>query len=332
MASFSVLVILTVLLALLFDFINGFHDAGNSIATIVTTNVLTPRQAVLWAAFFNFSAFLVFNLNVARTIGQGLIDAQFMEPHLILSALLAAIVWNLLTWYLGLPSSSSHALIGGLAGAAVAKGGWAILIPSGFMKVLIGIVAAPIFGIFVGMLVMAALSWLLEGRSQRKSQKLFMRFQLLSSAFLSVTHGGNDAQKTMGVITLLLFSTGYLSGEFYIPFWVIITCQAVISLGTLFGGWRIVSTMGTKITTLNPMRGCAAETGAAMLLFIATETGVPMSTTQTVTGTIAGVGLLKGLNGVNWPVMIRIFTSWMLTIPSVAVLAALLMLMGEYLA
>ncbi len=329
MESVSALVIITVFLALVFDFINGFHDAGNSIATIVTTKVLTPRQAVLWAAFFNFCAFMVFNLSVARTIGEGLIDAQYMEPHLILSALVGAIAWNLLTWFLGLPSSSSHALIGGLAGAAVAKAGWNVLIPSGFLKVLIGILAAPVLGIFVGMITMSWLTSLYEGHNQRKAQKHFKRFQLLSSAFLSLTHGGNDAQKTMGVITILLFSSGHLTGAFYIPFWIILTCQGVISLGTLFGGWRVIRTMGTKITILNPMRGCAAETAAAMLLFVATESGIPMSTTQTVTGSIAGVGLLNGMKSVNWPVMTKIFTAWMLTIPAAGSLSAGMMMFGE---
>jgi inorganic phosphate transporter, PiT family len=318
-------VILAVFLAFIFDFINGFHDAGNAIATIVTTNVLTPRQAVLWAAFFNFSAFLVFNLSVASTIGQGLIASQFMEPHIILSALVAAIAWNLLTWYLGLPSSSSHALIGGMAGAAVTKGGWVVLIPSGFVKVMIGILVAPFVGIIMGMIIMAGLTRLFEGKSDRKAKKMYKRFQLVSSACLSLTHGGNDAQKTMGVIAILLFSSGAISGPFHIPFWIVLSCQTVISLGTLIGGWRIVHTMGSKITTLNPMRGCAAETGAAMLLFLATETGIPMSTTQTVTGAIAGVGLLKGMKGINRIVLLRIFTSWMLTMPAVGLMAAGLM-------
>lgn len=322
MESISVLVILGVFLALVFDFINGFHDAGNAIATIVTTKVLTPRQAVMWAAFFNFIAFMVFNLNVASTMGQGLIAVQFMEPHLILSALIGAIVWNLLTWYFGLPSSASHALIGGMAGAAVVKGGLGVLIPSGFMKVLIGILIAPVLGVLIGGAVIVFMTWLLEGRSERKAQKLFKRFQLLSSACLSLTHGGNDAQKTMGVIAILLFSSGTLSGSFYIPFWVVLACQAVISLGTLFGGWRVVHTMGTQITKLNPMRGCAAETGAAVLLFVATETGIPMSTTQTVTGAIAGVGLFKGMKSIRWSMLIKIFISWMLTIPSAGLLAA----------
>lgn len=322
MESIKALVILSIFLAFVFDFINGFHDAGNSIATIVTTKVLTPRQAVLWAAFFNFSAFLVFNLSVASTIGQGLISAQLMEPHLIFSALVAAIVWNLFTWYFGLPSSSSHALIGGMAGAALTKGGWAALIPSGFIKVLIGIFVAPFVGILMGLLVMAGLTRLFAGKNDRKTKKMYKRFQLISSAFLSLTHGGNDAQKTMGVIAILLFSSGTLTGPFYIPFWVILACQLVISLGTLFGGWRVVLTMGSKITLLNPMRGCAAETGAALLLFVATETGVPMSTTQTVTGAIAGVGLLKGLKSINWQILMRIFTSWVFTIPAAGLMAA----------
>lgn len=325
METISSLVWATLSLALIFDFINGFHDAGNAIATIVTTKVLTPRKAVIWAALFNFSAFLVFNLSVASTIGNGLVAQELMEPHVIFVALVAAILWNLLTWYFGLPSSSSHALIGGLAGAAVTKAGFNVLIFSGFLKVLIGIIIAPFIGIFFGFVLMKALKRLLDGYSDRKSQKIFQRVQLISSACLSLTHGGNDAQKTMGVITLLLFSSGVLHGSFHIPFLVVLICQAVISLGTFFGGWRVVKTMGTKITSLNPMRGCAAEGGAAILLFIATELGIPMSTTQTVTGSIAGVGLARGAKSINWSMFIRIFISWVLTMPTVGGVAAILM-------
>lgn len=316
-------VIFVIFLAFVFDFINGFHDAGSSIATIVTTNVLTPRQAVLWAAFFNFIAFLVFNLMVAKTIGQGLIDIRLVTPELIFSALVAAIAWNLLTWFWGLPSSASHALIGGLSGAAMMKAGLAALIPSGFIKVFIGIVVAPLVGIIIGGIVMAYFTWLLNTDNDRKHHKLFKRLQLLSSAFLSLTHGGNDAQKTMGIIALLLFSVSASNEPFHIPLWVVIACHAVISLGTLFGGWRIVHTMGTQITTLTPKRGCAAETGAALLLFAATEGGIPMSTTQTVTGAIAGVGLYKGLKGIQWSTLLRIFLSWIFTIPVVALVAAM---------
>ena len=329
MEAISLLTLLALILALVFDFINGFHDAGNAIATIVTTKVLTPRKAVLWAALFNFSAFLVFNLSVASTIGKGLVAPELMEPHVIVVALIAAIFWNLLTWYFGLPSSSSHALIGGLAGAAVAKAGFNVLIPSGFIKVLIGIIIAPIIGIFIGLLMMRGIKRLLEGRSERKAQKIFKHLQLFSSACLSLTHGGNDAQKTMGIITLLLVSADVLKGPFHIPFWVVIICQATISLGTLFGGWRVVKTMGSKITTLNPMKGCAAEGGAAALLFVATECGIPMSTTQTVTGAIAGVGLAKDKKSINWAILTRIFISWLLTMPIVGLMAALIMYLIE---
>lgn len=325
METMSLFTATTLFLALTFDFINGFHDAGNAIATIVTTKVLTPRKAVIWAAMFNFSAFLVFNLSVASTIGNGLVAQELMETQVIFVALVAAILWNLATWYFGLPSSSSHALIGGLAGAAVTKAGFNVLIFSGFLKVLIGIIIAPFIGIFFGFLLIKAMQRLLNGYSDHRSQKIFKRIQLFSSACLSLTHGGNDAQKTMGVITLLLFSSGVLHGSFHIPFWVVIICQAVISLGTLFGGWRVVKTMGTKITSLNPMRGCAAESGAAALLFVATELGVPMSTTQTVTGAIAGVGVANGATSINWTMFIRIFISWILTMPTVGAVAAIFM-------
>lgn len=318
-------VIFVIFLAFVFDFINGFHDAGNAIATIVTTNVLTPRQAVLWAAFFNFIAFMVFNLMVAKTIGKGLIDPSLVTPELIFAALVGGIAWNLFTWYWGLPSSASHALIGGLAGAAVMKNGFGALVPAGFVKVFIGIVIAPVIGTLMGLFVMAYFSWLLDTKSERKHQKLFRRLQLLSSACLSLTHGGNDAQKTMGIIAVLLYSMSTSDTPFHIPFWVVLACHAVISLGTLFGGWRVVHTMGTQITTLSPKRGCAAETGSALLLFVATEAGIPMSTTQTVTGAIAGVGLYKGLKNLRLDMLMRIFLSWVFTIPAAGIVGGLIM-------
>ncbi|AHE68417.1 inorganic phosphate transporter [Legionella oakridgensis] len=321
----SMLFILCVIfIAYLFDFINGFHDAANSIATIVTTGVLTPRQAVLWAAFFNFIAFMFFHLMVAKTIGYDLIDTHLINTSLIFSALLGAISWNLLTWYYGLPSSSSHALIGGLAGAAVALNGLAALKPAGFIKVAIGIFVSPILGFLISLLFAFILSRLLRRHSEHTLNKTFKLFQLASSAFLSLTHGGNDAQKTMGIIAVLLFSTSWLDGVFYIPFWVVISCQAVISLGTLAGGWRIVHTMGNKITKLNTMKGCIAETGAASIIFVSTEFGIPVSTTQTVTGAIAGVGLTTGLKGTHWPVLGKIYLSWLLTIPAAGMIAAIL--------
>jgi len=325
MDSAILFTLFVILIAYVFDFINGFHDAANSIATIVTTKVLTPRQAVIWAAFFNFIAFLVFNLTVAKTIGNGLINTDFVDAHFILATLIGAIFWNLVTWYYGLPSSSSHALIGGLAGAAIAKGGFSSLKLSGFIKVLGGIFISPAFGLCVALLLIYFFNTLL--RYKKKTEfKFFKVFQLCSSALLSLTHGSNDGQKTMGIISILLFSSAWIQGPFYVPFWVVISCQAAISLGTLAGGWRIVHTMGTKITKLDPMKGCAAETGAAMSLFIATQCGIPVSTTHTVTGAIAGVGLANGVNGTHWHVIKRIFFSWIITVPAAGIIAAALVL------
>lgn len=326
MASGTLFILFVILIAFIFDFINGFHDAANAIATIVTTGVLTPRQAVLWAAFFNFIAFMVFNLMVAKTIGRGLIDPSIVDAHLIFAALIGAIFWNLVTWYYGLPSSSSHALIGGLAGAAIATSGVGTLKISGFIKVVIGIFVSPLVGLLIGFLFAYLFSYLLKYYSETALDRTFRGLQLASSALLSLTHGGNDAQKTMGIIAVLLFSTSWLGDTFYVPIWVVISCHLVISLGTLAGGWRIVHTMGTKITELNPMRGCAAETGAAMMIFAATEYGIPVSTTHTVTGAIAGVGLVNGMTGTHWPVLRRIFFSWLLTIPAAGMVAAAIMM------
>lgn len=317
----TLFILCVIVTAYIFDFINGFHDAANSIATIVTTGVLTPRQAVLWAAFFNFVAFIFFNLMVAKTIGSGLIDANYIDGKLIFAALIGAIIWSLTTWYYGLPSSSSHALIGGLAGAAVVRGGFASLKLAGFLKVALGIFIAPIAGLLIGSLLTYVLTRLLRHKDTQAVNKLFAGFQLASSAFLSLTHGGNDAQKTMGIIAVLLFSSSWLHGPFYIPWWVVMSCQAMISLGTLAGGWRIVHTMGTKITRLNTLRGCAAETGAAAIIFAATDFGVPVSTTQIVTGSIAGVGLINGTGGTHWPMLRLICLSWMLTIPAAGLIS-----------
>ncbi len=317
----AVFIGIVILLAYVFDFINGFHDAANTIATIVTTGVLTPRQAVLWASFFNFIAFMFFSLMVAKTIGNDLIDASAVDTTLLFSALMGAIAWNLITWFFGLPSSSSHAMIGGLAGSSVAKGGFATLKLAGFIKVAIGMCISPILGILAGLALVHLFSRLFYKAPEHKKIKWFKRLQLTSSALLSITHGGNDAQKTMGIIAVLLFSNSWLNGPFYIPFWVVISCHAVISLGTLFGGWRIVRTMGTKITPLNPLRGCAAETAAAAIIFAATDFGIPVSTTQTVTGSIAGVGLFSGIQGTNWPMLRVIFLSWLLTIPAAGLIA-----------
>lgn len=326
MEHYTLFILFVIFTAYLFDFINGFHDAANSIATIVTTGVLTPGQAVVWAAFFNFIAFLVFNLTVAQTIGNGLIDTNLVNPHFILAALIGAIFWNLITWYYGIPSSSSHALIGGLAGAAIVKGGFASLKLAGFLKVAAGIVLSPLVGLIVGYAFTRILTHLLKHKSEKQLNALFKGFQLFSSALLSMTHGGNDAQKTMGIIAILLFSASWINGEFYVPFWVVISCQLVISLGTLGGGWRIVHTMGTKITKLNTLKGCAAETGAAITIFVATEAGVPVSTTHTVTGAISGVGLISGIAGTQWDVLKRIFLSWILTIPAAGLVSAAIMM------
>jgi PiT family inorganic phosphate transporter len=326
MDSNTLFILLVLVLAFVFDFINGVHDAANAIATIVTTKVLTPNQAVLWAAFFNFIAFLIFNLMVARTIGNGLIDPSLIDPLLILAALIGAIFWNLVTWYFGLPSSSSHALIGGLAGAAVAKSGFSALNMTGFAKVLAGILLSPSIGLLIGLLCAHLFNRLSKHHDQHTLDKYFKRLQLLSSALLSITHGGNDAQKTMGIIAVLLFSVSWIEGPFHIPLWVVISCHAVISLGTLIGGWRIIHTMGHKITQLNRMKGCAAETGAACTIFVATQLGIPVSTTHTVTGAITGTGLIHGLNKVHWRVVQQIVLSWLLTIPAAGLVSAIIMM------
>lgn len=292
-----IFIIFVICLAFIFDFTNGFHDAANSIATIVSTGVLRPWQAVIWAAFFNFIAFLFFKLVVANTIGTGLVHQSFISPNIIFAALLSAIIWNIATWYYGLPSSSSHALIGGLAGAAFATGGIHALILSGFIKVIAAIFLSPLIGLGVGLGLTFLVTRLTKHNTEATNHRWFKYFQLMSSALLSLTHGGNDAQKTMGIVAVLLYSGSWLGDHFYIPFWVVISCHFVIALGTLSGGWRIVHTMGKKITDLNTLRGCCAETGAAIVIFVATDFGVPVSTTHTVTGSIAGVGLSQSFWG-----------------------------------
>ncbi len=322
----TLFILLVILMAYAFDFTNGVHDAANTIAIIVTTRVLTPRQAVMWAAFFNFIAFLFFNLMVAKTIGSGLIDPGIVNVKLIFAALTGAIFWNLVTWFFGLPSSSSHALIGGLAGAAVVRGGFGSLKLAGFIKVAIGMCIVPVVGLLIGMATSFVFTRLFQNMAVKKTNNIFKGLQLVSSAMLSLTHGGNDAQKTMGVVAVLLFSASWLDDPSYIPLWIVMSCHATIALGTLMGGWRIVRTLGTKITPLNAMRGCAAETGAAAIIFAATDFGIPVSTTQTITGSITGVGLLKGLTGVYWPMLRMIFISWVLTIPAAGLVAGLIML------
>ena len=319
--SFEVVVLL-VLLALAFDFMNGFHDAANSIATIVSTRVLRPQYAVAWAAFFNFIAFLFFGLHVANTVGKGIIDPVVADHVVVFGALVGAIAWNVITWWFGIPSSSSHALIGGLAGAAMAKAGPGALVASGFFKTAAAIVASPMLGLLLGAALMVAVSWMFRRETPARVDRWFRRMQLVSASLYSLGHGGNDAQKTMGIIAMLLFSAGMLGPEFHVPFWVVITCQAAMGLGTLFGGWRIVKTMGMRITKLQPVGGFCAETGGAITLFMATGLGIPVSTTHTITGAIVGVGSVRNASAVRWGVAGNIVLAWVFTIPCSAAIAA----------
>jgi PiT family inorganic phosphate transporter len=319
-------VVALILVALVFDYINGFHDAANSIATVVSTRVLTPGKAVIWAAFFNFVAAFTFGTAVAKTVGAGLVDISIVSFAVIFAGLMGAIVWDLITWYYGLPTSSSHALIGGYAGAAVAKAGWGAIIASGWTKTLIFIVLAPLIGMVLGFVLMVAILWVFSGTSPGRVDHWFRRLQLLSAAAYSLGHGGNDAQKTMGIIAGALVAGGYLNlddGQLPIPLWVVLSAHAAIALGTLSGGWRIIHTMGSKITKLQPVGGFAAETAGAISLFTATHLGVPVSTTHTITGAIIGVGSIKRLSAVRWGVAGRIVWAWILTIPAAALIAAL---------
>jgi PiT family inorganic phosphate transporter len=310
-------------IALAFDFINGLHDAANSIATVVSTRVLSPQMAVAWAAFFNFIAFLFFGLHVAETIGKGIVDPAIVDPAVIFGALAGAIAWNVLTWMLGIPSSSSHALVGGLIGAGVAKGGFSVIVSSGVIKTGIAIFASPLIGMAVAVVLIVITSWLFKPVAANSADRLFRRLQLVSAAAYSLGHGANDAQKTMGIIAVLLFSTGYLHGEFYVPFWVVLSAQAAMALGTLMGGWRIVHTMGSKITRLTPHQGFCAETAGSIMLFSATSLGVPVSTTHTITGCIMGVGAARRASAVRWGVAGNILVAWLLTVPASAGVAAL---------
>jgi PiT family inorganic phosphate transporter len=325
------LVVLVIVVALIFDYINGFHDAANSIATVVSTRVLSPGHAVIWAAFFNFVAAFVFGTAVARTVGSGMVDISIVTTSVILAGLTGAIIWDLITWYYGLPTSSSHALIGGYAGAAVAKVGMVALIPSGWTKTLIFIVLAPGIGFVLGFIFMVTVFWICRGLPPSRVDKYFRKLQLLSAAAYSLGHGGNDAQKTMGIIAGVLYAGGLLS-EFTIPFWVVLAAHAAISLGTLAGGWRIIHTMGSKITRLQPVGGFAAETAGAVSLFTATALGVPVSTTHTITGAIIGVGSVRRLSAVRWGIAGQIVWAWILTIPMSAAISAItwygLMLIG----
>ena len=326
--SFELLVFLVVV-ALVFDFMNGFHDAANSIATVVSTRVLSPRWAVIWAAFFNFIAFLFFGLAVAATIGKGIVDPKIIDHHVIFGALVGAIAWNAITWYYGIPSSSSHALIGGVVGAAVAKGGIGTLIASGLVKIAFAIVLSPILGFALGAALMVLVSWICARTTPRRVDRWFRRLQLVSAALYSLGHGGNDAQKTMGIIWMLLIAASVMGPQDDLPFWVVIACHAAIGLGTLFGGWRIVKTMGMRITKLKPVGGFCAETSGATMLFLATGLGIPVSTTHTIAGSIVGVGSAQKLSAVRWGVAGGIVWAWIFTIPCSAFVAAVAWWLGQ---
>ena len=307
--------------ALVFDYINGFHDAANSIATVVSTRVLSPGKAVIWAAFFNFVAAFTFGTAVAKTVGSGMIDIHIVTFSVIFGGLAGAIIWDLITWYFGLPTSSSHALVGGYAGAAVAKAGVGAVITSGWTKTIIFIFLSPLIGLTTGLALMVAIHWLLRWTPPSRVDRWFRRLQLISAAFFSLNHGANDAQKTMGIIAGVLYTAHYIE-TFSIPFWVVLIAHTAISLGTLAGGWRIIHTMGSKITKLQPVGGFAAETGAAIALLIATRTGVPVSTTHAITGAIVGVGATRRLSAVRWGVAGQIVWAWILTIPAAFTIAA----------
>lgn len=315
-------VIFLVIIALAFDFINGFHDAANSVATIVATRVLSPKHAVMWAAFFNFAAAFIFGLHVANTIGKGIIDPGVVDASVILAALSGAIIWDLLTWWWGLPTSSSHALIGGLVGAAIVKASsFSVLMWSGILKVLAFILIAPLLGMVIGFILSVLLNIFFAKSSPSRVDKHFRRLQLVSASLYSLGHGGNDAQKTMGIVAMILFSGGFLGPTFYVPTWVVFACYTAIALGTMMGGWRIIKTMGMRITELKPSGGFCAETAAATTLFAATAMGVPVSTTHTITGAIIGVGATRGLGSVRWTVASNILWAWVLTIPASALIA-----------
>ncbi|RTM06913.1 MAG: inorganic phosphate transporter [Hyphomicrobiales bacterium] len=312
-----------VAVALFFDFLNGLHDAANSIATIVSTRVLRPHYAVLWAAFFNFIAFMFFGLHVAETVGKGIVDVSIVTPAVIFAALVGAIVWNIVTWAAGIPSSSSHALIGGLVGAGVAKAGTGAIVWSGLGKTVAAIVLSPATGFVLALVLVLIVSWLFVRQTPFAVDNTFRVLQFFSASLYSLGHGGNDAQKTMGIIAVLLYSQGTLGQSFYVPLWVVLTCQTALALGTLLGGWRIVHTMGSKITRLNPMQGFCAETGGAVTLFAATWLGVPVSTTHTITGAIIGVGAARRVSAVRWGIAGNIVVAWVITLPATAAISAL---------
>jgi PiT family inorganic phosphate transporter len=316
------LVLFIVLVALVFDFINGFHDAANSIATVVSTRVLTPLQAVVWAAFFNFVAAFGFGVSVATTVGRGVVDPKVVDQWVILAGLVGAIAWDLITWYWGLPTSSSHALIGGFAGAAVIKAGFGSLVAAGLIKIGVFMILAPLLGLTMGFVLMAITLNVFKNQTPGRVDKIFRRGQLLSAAAYSLGHGTNDAQKTMGIIAVLLFTTGHLGKEFYVPFWVVLAAHAAMGLGTMAGGWRIVKTMGMRITKLRPVGGFCAETAGAITLIGTAIGGIPVSTTHTITGSIMGVGATQRFSAVRWGVAGRIITAWIITIPASAAISA----------
>ncbi|MCS6624776.1 inorganic phosphate transporter [Roseibacterium beibuensis] len=322
------ILIFLIAVALLFDFLNGLHDAANSIATIVATRVLPPIYAVGWAAFFNFIAFLFFGLHVADTIGRGIIDPELIGDAVIFGALMGAISWNVITWLAGIPSSSSHALIGGLLGAGIAKAGTGAVVIGGVTKTVAAIFLSPAVGFSLALVLVLIVSWAFVKANPSLADKFFRRAQFVSASAYSLGHGGNDAQKTMGIIAVLLYSRGMLEGGFHVPFWVVITCQAAIALGTLFGGWRIVHTMGSRITRLSPQQGFCAETGGAITLFMATGLGIPVSTTHTITGAIVGVGAARRASAVRWGVARSIVTAWFITMPAAAAIGALFYWIG----
>ena len=322
--------VLLVAIALAFDFMNGFHDAANSIATVVSTGVLRPHYAVAWAAFFNFVAIFIFHLKVAATVGKGIVDPGAIDHYVIFGALIGAIIWNLITWYYGIPSSSSHALIGGMIGATIAKAGVDPLVMKGIVRTASFIFISPVLGMLLGGLIMVAVSWVCLRSAPRKVDRWFRRLQLASSAAYSIGHGSNDAQKTMGIIWLLLISAGVTSTDASMPpNWVIVSCYIAIAMGTMFGGWRIVKTMGQKITKLRPVGGFAAEAGAAMPLFLASSLGIPVSTTHTITGAIVGVGSAQRVRAVRWGLAGNIVIAWIVTMPAAAIMAALAYYLGR---
>ncbi|MBI5744439.1 MAG: inorganic phosphate transporter [Elusimicrobia bacterium] len=322
MENISLWIGFLVVLALFFDFLNGFHDAANSIATIVATRVLSPKYAVMWAAFFNFIAFLFFGLHVAGTLGKGIVSLGQVDSYVIFGALVGASAWNLITWYYGIPSSSSHALVGGLIGSALVKAGPSALVMSGIIKTLAFIIISPVVGMLLGLTLAIVVYNLFAKSTPAKVDHVFRKGQLLSAAAYSLGHGGNDAQKTMGIIAGLLFSAGYLGKDFYIPTWVVLSCQAAIAIGTMSGGWRIVKTMGDKLSKLRPVDGFCAEFGASLMLFGASAMGVPISTTHTITGSIVGVGMVKNIKAVKWGVAGNIVWAWIITIPAAAAISA----------